>query len=154
MRHSIICILIFAIGLLLSSCSNTCENLDCISSNYHGQFKVIKATDGKDLVFGPNKIYDKSKIKFYSLNDGDTIFFEYQANKDLNTQLDSVLSVTFSPKADIAYMKLSNSDIDTINITYKIFNSECCGTINEITKIIVNNDVSNTENKDIVKIKK
>lgn len=125
-------------GLICYSC-NRCENLECVSNNYFGQFRIVRISDGKDLVFGPDKIYDKNQIKFYSLKNSDTIFFEYQTIKFSGAGYDSILYVHFFPKADIAYMRLSNNDIDTLNISYNITNTECCGTITAITNFRFNN---------------
>ena len=115
---------------------------------------MIAATDGKDLVFGPNKIYDKNQIKFYSLKGTDTTFFEYQTIKFPNIGYDSILYVRFFPKADIAYMRLSNTDVDTLKISYNTFNTKCCGTITEIINFQLNNSVDLSGNKGIQEIKK
>jgi hypothetical protein len=82
--------------ILFYSC-DPCANLDCISDNYDGQFRIVNATNGNDLVFGPNKIYDKNTIKFYSLKGTDTTFFDYQTIKFSNTGYDSILYVRFFP---------------------------------------------------------
>ena len=93
------------ISTLLSSC-DPCNNLDCASSNYDGQFRIVSAATGKDLVFGANKIYDKNQIKFYSLNATDTTFFEYQTIKFGGPGYDSVLHVRLSPQTDIALIQI------------------------------------------------
>ena len=140
MRHIKHPTFVILFGVIFYSC-DPCKNLDCLSDNYYGQFRIIRATNGEDLVFGPNKIYDKNQITFYSLKNRDTIFFDYQAIKLANTGYDSILYVRFLPKSDIAYMRLSNGDIDTLNIFYKTFDSKCCGTITEITNFRFNNSV-------------
>jgi hypothetical protein len=141
------------ITTLLFSC-DPCRNLDCLSDNYHGQFRVVNAIDGKDLVFGSTKIYDKNQIKFYSLNGTDTTFFDYQTIRFPNTGYDSILHVRFFPKVDIAYMRLSNGDVDTLNISYKTYNTRCCGTITEITNFRFNNSVDIPGNKGTQEIRK
>jgi hypothetical protein len=146
MRHLKFLTVIFILGLLFYSCDpgdsgDPCDNLDCIASNYNGQFRIVSATDGKDLVFGPTQIYDKDQIKFYSLTGTDTTFFDYKTIRFPNTGYDSILHVRFFPKADIAYMRLSNGDIDTFSISYNSFNTRCCGTITEITNFRLNNSV-------------
>lgn len=152
MRH-LKSLAIIIIGLLFYSC-DPCSNLDCLSSNYFGQFRIVRAADGKDLVFGPNKIYDKNQIKFYSLKGTDTTFFDYQTIKFPNTGYDSILYVNFFPKSDVAYMRLSNGDVDTFNISYNTFNTKCCGTITEITNFRFNNLVDIQGNKGTQEIKK
>jgi hypothetical protein len=128
------------ITTLLFSC-DPCKNLDCASDNYYGQFRVLSASTGKDLVFGPNSVYDRNHIKFYSLKGTDTTFFDYQAIKFGSTTYDSILHVRFYPKTDVAYMRLSNGDIDTLNISYKTSDTRCCGTITEITNFRYNSAV-------------
>src|SRR5690349_19553827 len=109
-------ILTATIATLLFSC-DPCSNLDCAASNYYGQFRIVSASTSKDLVFGPNRIYDKNQIKFYSLKTTDTTFFDYQAIKFERAGYDSILQVHFYPQTDVAYIRLSNGDIDTLKIS-------------------------------------
>lgn len=153
MRPLIFIALVISLALFLLSC-DPCKNLDCLSDNYYGQFRIVSAIDGRDLVFGPNKIYDKNQIKFYSLKGTDTTFFDYQTIKFPSTGYDSILYVRFFPKADIAYMKLSNGDVDTFNISYKTFGTKCCGTITEITNFRFNNLVDIPGGKGTQEVKK
>jgi hypothetical protein len=153
MRHIKAFAFTIILGLVLYSC-DPCKNLDCLSDNYYGQFRIVNATDGKDLVFGPTKIYDKNQIKFYSINGADTTFFDYQPIKFPNTGYDSILYVRFFPKADIAYMRLSNGDVDTLNISYNTFNTKCCGTITEITNFRFNNLIDILGNKGTQELRK
>jgi len=88
--------ILICFSLILSSC-DPCNNLDCITDNHFGQFRIVNKVDGKDLVFGPNQIYDKSKIKFYILNGNDTTFFQYSPIKFPGNSYDSVLGVKFYP---------------------------------------------------------
>lgn len=128
------------ICLCFYSC-DPCRNLDCLPSNYDGQFRVVSATDGKDLVFGPNRVYDKNQIKFYSLKGADTTFFSSQAIKFGGTGYDSIIHVRFFPGPAIAYMRLSNGDVDTLQISYRSYDTRCCGRITEITNFRFNNTV-------------
>jgi hypothetical protein len=128
-------------GLTFISC-DPCDNLDCIADNHSGQFRVTSKVDGKDLVFGPNAIYDKTKIKFFSLNGIDTIFFQYNHIKFSGIGYDSILHVRFYPELPApAYMKLNDTDTDTLAITYNKFKTKCCGTITEITRFRYNNTI-------------
>lgn len=133
-------ILIATIATLLSSC-DPCKHLDCAASNYDGQFRIVSASNGNDLVFGTNPVYDRNQIKFYSLQGTDTIFLEYKAIKFGGTGYDSILHVRFYPQTDVAYIRLNNNDIDTLNISYKTTKTKCCGTITEITNFRYNNVV-------------
>lgn len=129
-----------SITTLLFSC-DPCSHLDCNTDNYYGQFRIVSAGAGKDLVFGANRVYDKNQIRFFSLKGADTTFFEYQTIKFSGVGYDSILYVRFYPQADVAYMRLSNGDIDTLNISYRTTGTRCCGTITEITKFRYNNTV-------------
>ncbi len=123
----------------LGSC-NPCGYLDCISSNFDGQFRIISKTDGKGLVFGPTTVYDKTNLKFYSLNVTDTTFFPYTTVYFPGSGYDSILLVQFYPETTTdVYMKLNDTDTDTLTITYTSFKTKCCGTITEISKFRYNN---------------
>jgi hypothetical protein len=88
-RKSLYSLFASILALTLISC-DPCDNLDCISDNHFGQFRIVSKTDGKDLVFGPNAIYDQTKIKFYSLNGNDTTFFQYTPTKFPGSGYDSI----------------------------------------------------------------
>ena len=139
--------------LIFCSC-DPCNNLDCLSSNYYGQFRIVKASDGTDLVFGSGSIYDQNTIKFYALKGTDTTFFESQPGKSPNAGFDSILQVNFYPHVDMAFMRLSNGDIDTLKISYKTFDTRCCGTITEITGFRLNNSIDIEAEDGIQKILK
>ena len=146
-------ILIATTATLLSSC-DPCNNLDCAASNYDGQFRIVSASTGNDLVFGANRVYDKNQIKFYSLKGTDTTFLEYRTIKFGGTGYDSILQVRFFPQSDIAYMRLSNGDIDTLNISYKSTQTKCCGTITQIANFRYNNAVNILGNQGTQELKK
>ena len=152
MRHFKLALLAILSGVLFHSCDR-CHNLDC-PSGYHGQFRIVSAVDGKDLVFGPNKIYNKDQIKFYSVNGADTIYFGYQSIKLPNIGYDSVLFVRFFPTNEITYMRLSNGDVDTLTISYNTFETECCGTTAIISNFRFNNSVDLPGDKGTQEIKK
>jgi hypothetical protein len=115
----------------------------------------VNKTDGKDLVFGPNAIYDQSKIKFYSVKGTDTTFFQYSPVKAPGNGYDSILQVNFHPETTTpVYIKLSNLDTDTLAITYNSYKTKCCGTITEITNFRYNNSIDMPGNKGTQEIKK
>ena len=139
MRH-ILLFIAFFILMLMYSC-DPCKNLDCVASNFYGQFRIVNAANGQDLLFGPNRIYDKNQIRFYSLKGADTTYFESGTTQYSGTGYDSILYVHFFPNPDVAFMRLSNGDIDTLNITYQSRQTKCCGTIKEIKNFRFNNAV-------------
>ena len=113
-----------------------------MTDNYNGDFRIIRASDRKDLVFGPNAVYDRNQISFYALKGTDTTHFSLQTIKNPGNGYDSILAVRFFPKTDIAYMRLSDGDVDTLNISHKSFDTKCCGTITEITNFRLNNSIN------------
>jgi hypothetical protein len=131
-----------------------CKNLDCKYSNYFGQFRIISKTDNKDLIFGPNKVYNKEQIRFYTIIGTDTTFFETMATYQPGSGFDSILAVNFFPAASIAYMRLSNGDVDTLILTYQSTPSKCCGTITEINNFKLNNATDLGNNSRTREIKK
>ena len=146
-------ILAATIVILLSSC-NPCNNLDCAASNYDGQFRIVSASNGNDLVFGPNRVYERNQIKFYFLKGADTTFLACNAIKFGGTGYDSILYVRFYPQTDVAYMRLSNGDVDTLHISYKTTQTKCCGTITKITNFRYNNAIDIPGDKGTQELKK
>ncbi len=146
--------ILISFNLILISC-DPCANLDCKTDNRFGQFRIVSKLDGKDLVFGPNRTYDKDKIKFYTLNGNDTTYFQYIPTKFPGNGYDSILYIRFFPEATTpTYMKLSDTDVDTLNITYNTFKTKCCGTITEIIKFGYNNSVDIPGNQGTQEIRK
>lgn len=141
MRKMVRLILSLFTLFFLSSC-DPCANLDCMYDSYIGQFRIVSASGNNDLVFGPDRIYDKNKIKFFTLIGQDTVSYDYETKYFPGSGYDSILSVLFFPKSDIAYMRLSNGDVDTLNISFKTTDSKCCGTVTQITNFRLNNVVN------------
>lgn len=150
-----VCIVATLVVVLTFIACDPCKNLDCVSDSYGGQFRIVSKTDGKDLVFGPNAIYDKKKIKFYSLKGTDTVFFQYEPIKFPGSGYDSILSVWFYPQiAAPAYIKLDNTDTDTLVLSYNTYNTKCCGTITEIINFRYNNSTDIPGNKGTQELRK
>jgi len=60
--HSLkLCGIVF-IALVLFYCCDPCNNLDCVTDNYYGQFRIVSA-DGNHLVLD---------VAYMQLNDNDT----------------------------------------------------------------------------------
>lgn len=116
----------FFLPLTLASCC--IGNRKCNQDYNSSRFRIVDKTSGNDLVFGSTKIYDKNFITFYSLNGVDTIFHHYGAGPNPNPGQDSLLFVDFDyRKQRIVFVKLSNSDIDTLNVIYELVDaSPCC----------------------------
>jgi hypothetical protein len=139
--------------LIVTSC-DPCKSLDCIDDDYDVEFQIADKQSGEDLVFGPLKVFDKNQIKFYSLQGIDTINYECFPVRSAGSAYDSALNVKFYPgNPATVYLKLSEIDVDTIAVQYRIYNSECCGRITEIEKLRYN-DSDDLPGKGIVEIKK
>ena len=132
--------LIVMVATVVSSCI-FCENIACDENPPYGHFILVSATTGQDLVFGPGRLYDKNQFKFYSVLATDTTFFEYRAIEIGGAGYDSVLRVLFSPLQEVAYMQLSNNDIDTLHISFRSSETRCCGTSTVIRSFRYNNSV-------------
>ena len=134
---------IYAVIIIVSlfSCDR-CKYLDCVIDKYTGNFRIVSAETGDDLVFGKHAVYNKDHIKFFSLKGTDTTFFNCQVTTAAGfTNYDGALYVNFYPLTEVAYIRLSEYDIDTLDISYKTIRTECCGTITEITNFRYNNMV-------------
>ena|SRR5688572_14266859 len=123
-------------GMLFISCDE-CRYIEYEPATPSGSFRIVGATTGEDLVFGPAKIYDKDQIKFYSLKNTDTTFF----NVEWIRWTDSIMLVEFVPITDTVYMRLSNSDVDTLKISWNGVKAKCYGTGIVITNFRLNNSV-------------
>jgi hypothetical protein len=114
---------VFSILIFLSflyGCSCKCK----LFSNT-ARLRIIRSSDHKDLLFGPAKIYNPDSIKFYSLNGTDTVNHAHGLLNQGGIGYDSVIWVNFSSTPSIAYIRLNNNDIDTLEIGY--FKTKCCG---------------------------
>lgn len=140
--------------LILSSCC--LGNRKCNQDYNAARFRIISLTNGNDLVFGSTKIYDKNFIKFYSLNGTDTILHHYGAGPNPNPGQDSLLFVDFDyRKKETVYVLLTNSDIDTLKLSYQIVNaSPCCQDYYAVSPTSYNNNSMQTINGGITIIKK
>ena len=130
-------LLTLTVSSLFFSC-DPCRYADIICHDYYSKFRVVSAINGQDLVFGPNKVYDKNQIRFYSLKGSDTTFFDFQPGL-FDAGTDSCLLIDFMPQTDVAYIRLSSTDIDTLNITYVSTDLKCCESSSTIAKFRYNN---------------
>ena len=117
-------------------------------------FRVISVNDGKDLVFGSNKTYDKKAFKFYSLKGNDTTYFDFQFYYAVTGKPDSSIGVFFEPGTITAYWQLNSMDIDTLTISYKTIHLNCCLPFNSISDIRVNDTTFRDVLNNIIVVKK
>lgn len=126
-------------ALLHQSCC--LGNRKCNQNNNTAAFRILSATTGTDMVFGPGKIYNKDSIRFFSLTGTDTIYHHYGASHNPNPGGDSLLYVSFDYRNfNVAYIRLNNSDVDTLNLDYKLMDgSSCCPDFKAVYPLSVNN---------------
>jgi len=123
--------------LFLSAC-DPCARLDCAYSDYDGQFRIVRASDGSDLLFGSQKLYAADSLRFYTVKGSDTTVFQSSSAYLPGSGYDSILQVRFFPQADTAYMQLPNGDVDTLTMAFETIPSRCCGTRTNITAFRLN----------------
>mgnify|MGYP005748088591 CR=1 FL=1 len=122
------------ITLILNSCS-PCRNLDCLSSRYDFEFRILDANSGEDLVFGSNAIFKFGELSVFSLQGNQQQMYPLEAKTNSFFQGDTTLRVEVFPKTDRVFLRYPNGRIDTLLLTFREFDSECCGRITEITEI-------------------
>ncbi len=131
--------ILFILPVVIASCCM--GNRKCQTDNYNTRFRIVDKTTGKDLVFGPDMVYDKSIIRFYSLNGTDTIYHHYGADANPNPGQDSLLYVTMDYRmAETVFIQLSSTDRDTMAVTYPLTDaSPCCSDFKTAQPVSVNN---------------
>ena len=144
---------LFLILFVLYAC-NPCNNLDCAASSYSVAFRITRVSDSTDLVFGPNRTYDRTKIRVYALNGRDTTFFECKPFGYRSAGYDSLLLVDLTAAPPVAFIRLDDTDTDTLSVAYKTISTKCCGTITEITSLRLNNNVEVPGGSDPLVIRK
>ena len=108
MRQLKVLTLIISFGILFYSCDK-CGNLDCLTDNDYGQFRIVRASDGKDLVCYikfdtplPSSLQTANEftlnLKFFQTSlyvwfDGQNLFSESEIGNELIAPIDVSLSV-------------------------------------------------------------
>jgi hypothetical protein len=154
MKKTILISLISFFVISFYACDK-CRYLDCSVTDTSALFRIVDKSNGKDLVFGNNAIYDKNKIKFFTLNGSDTTFFKCSSeNKYGISTEDSILKVYFPENLQMkVLMQLNNVDTDTLGILYKTEDTKCCGSVTTISKFLYNttNDIGGNNEVKVLK---
>ena len=137
MRFIKVFVSIIIVVMIIPSCDK-CKYLECATNNIPGKFKIVSASTGRDLVFGASNVYNKDQIKFYAVKGIDTTYYSSFSGSQ-GYRLDSAIFVSFFPKSDVVYMRLSSNDVDTFYITYSSSQSKCCGVFDNINSLKHNN---------------
>jgi len=114
------------LSFLLASCC--LGNRKCKQDYNQINLRIISASNGEDLLFGPAKIYDPAMIRLYSMNGTDTIFHGCGAGPNQNPGGDSLLYANVDyRKFETMYLTLSHSEVDTLQVLYQAIDaSPCC----------------------------
>jgi hypothetical protein len=120
-------VIIFQVIVFLNliSCRKTCG--DPAPSNIY--FRFLNKNDSTNLVFGSSGIYKKDSLVFYRFIDTTKIIFEKYTNDEFAILKvnDSLISIFPEERVSKVYLKFSNNNTDTIDLTFKKSGSNSCG---------------------------
>jgi hypothetical protein len=124
--------------IIISSCCF--GNRKCVGDDDSARFRLVRRTDGSDLVFGSSRLYDKNSIRFYSLRGTDTIDHYYGPGPGASLNADSLLYVNGDHRQfDTVYLKLTTTDTDTLLYQYATVDGQCCPDFRMVRSVIYNN---------------
>lgn len=122
--------------LWLGAC---CFNTKCDVDNGPPVFRVVNALNGKDMVLGPDAVYSRDDVRFYSLSAGDTVSYTWTTGA-YSGAADSFIAVDFfRNKPARLFLRLSAADTDTLDLNYTTTSSRCCGPFTAVSSISYNN---------------
>ena len=117
-------VLLFLILLNTQSCWVDPCDPNC-SDSYSLYFRIMSMSTGQNLVYGPNKMFDRSQMKVFSIKGADTSISDVKAIYG-NRSSDSTLYFHLPAKTDTAYLQLNTIDIDTLTLIYGLTTGRCC----------------------------
>lgn len=124
-------IAIFVFTIFVQSCSD-CNRIDCVE-DLEFRFNFFSSQSNEDLVFGPNPIINKDDVRVYSFESGE--------KKQEIVKFNEVGFIYFAPQfTQSEYFVEAGGKIDTLLFTFERHGKDkCCGPLNLITQIRVNN---------------
>jgi hypothetical protein len=141
---------------ILSGCvvDNQCNTGNAVCpDNYESAFRILSKVDGKDLVFGSSAIFDKSKIRLFSITGTDTSYSLCEPMRLVMAGYDSVLHFKLSAKPAILFLQLSDNDIDSIKSSYGVTAGRCCS-YNSISLLSYNDGAPQQNSNGTVEFRK
>ena len=109
-------------GFFNSCCTGTYK---CKGDSLSLRFRLL-STDGIDLLFGPDRIYNSRQVRFYSFQGTDTVFHTSSPGPDPQPGRDSVLYLEIEPLEKL-FVKWNDTDYDSISLRlFKVDASPCC----------------------------
>ena len=120
----------------------------CDGDHTRINFKIVDSKTAVDLVFGPSSIYNADSIQFFSVSGHDTTYHYYYAQLSSNLGTDSLLFVDVNVENNApVFMRLNDSDIDTLRFTYVMNDGgKCCGDSKSLKTFQHNNNSVKTIN--------
>lgn len=126
------------ISVAVASCEEECEDELC-ADVYLAEYRLIDRNTNADLVFGPSKMYDNKDVRVFSVAGNDTTYHADTAYRLVLDGYDSILVFNLTVPKQTLFLRLSQTDIDTLTMSYGPQQSKCC-TYNGITGIQLNNE--------------
>jgi hypothetical protein len=130
----------FTITILsVHSCiDKPCEDSGGVCNDtYESLFRVVSISTGKDLVYGPDKIYNSSAVSMFFKTGTGISYATCEPYGLIKDGYDSVLLFHLASIVDTLYMKLENTDVDTLLLSYGAREGKCCS-YNSIKEISFN----------------
>lgn len=131
------------LGLMLVNLYTACKRSCGEPASNSFYFRLLDKSNSSNLIFCTANVFDNNRILFFADNNGklDTIF-RYTNNDygTTNISCDSLISVFANISYSKIYMKLNNTDIDTISLTYVSTGSSYCGYYDNVSTIKFNGE--------------
>jgi hypothetical protein len=130
-------IAILLLYILMPACSD-CNRVDCIEGEEF-RFNFISTQSNENLVFGLNPTINRSEIKVFSMESGGI--------KHEKLNFHSTGFIYFTPHfSQSEYFVEAGGKIDTLLFNFsRSGNNRCCGPINLITQIRINNMIQTND---------
>lgn len=144
-------LVLFLVLLTTQSCWVDPCNSNC-SDSYKLLFRIVNKNTGKNLVYGSDKIYDRTQMKIFLVKGVDTTVLNIKALYG-SFPSDSILYFDLPAKSDTGYLRLNSLDVDTLALTFGVANSRCCS-FNTIQAVNYNNSGLIQTKDNIVNLRK
>ena len=115
---------VFLPAIVIVLLYNSCCKCD-VPRNWEG-FRFLDSAD-HDLVYGPDKKYNKDSIRFFYVKGKDTLLHPSRGFGLRSDVPDTVTAVSFDQNGkDTAFVDFGNGDIDTLILKYTQTGGGCC----------------------------
>ncbi len=123
------------LGILwLGVSCDSCRNLDCIPRFDSFQFTYVDA-NSNNLFSGIAPKYEIDDVEVYSFDLNQNKVF---ANLQPVVAGAGVINVQLNYSTERSFLEINGEVKDTLDFTFKIDKTECCGEVSEITKTMLN----------------